>query len=117
MSNNDNIDLNEINKKLDIIYSSINNNSKNINNLTTHTLSFFIFLGLGFIANIFDLIPNIHNIYFTDSFSKKFKFLYTILFIIILAIFGIWASIIYTSERNQRNDINTNLEKIGIKIV
>ena len=55
--------------------------------------------------------------YFTNNYTTKFKFFYTILLTVVLLIFSIWASIIYTSERNQRNEIKSGLEKIGIKIV
>ena len=117
MSNNDNIEFKKINEKLNIIYNSILNNKKINNQLSKHTLSFFIFLGLSFITNVFDVILNIYNMYFTDNYSKKFKIIYTIFFIFILLIFSIWASIIYTSERNKPNEINTGLEKIGITII
>lgn len=116
MSNNDNIEFKKINEKLNIIYDNVLKNNIINNELSTHSLSFFIFIGISFISGLFSSTTSIINIYFTNNFSKKFKIFFTIFIMICILIFSIWVSIIYTSDRNQKNEINTGLEKIGIKI-
>ena len=78
---------------------------------------FFVLISIILLINIFILIPNVYQIYKTEFFSKKFKFIYLLLFIIIFGIFGIWVSIYYTNITKQNNVVEDKLDNIGIKIV